>query len=251
MVEKRPLLTVIIPVFNERSTIREIISRVQAVPISKQIIVVDDGSTDGTTELLREISDSSVKVLFHADNRGKGAAIRTALPHAEGKVTVIQDGDLEYDPMDFLKLIQPILRGEADVVYGSRWHKGAGVSYKRYLLGGRLLSAIVGILYGGRIDDEPVCYKMFRTEILKRLDLKCKGFDFCPEVTAKVLRLGYKIHQLPIRYMPRSFEEGKKICWKDGLFGIWTLIKWRVMPFGAKGKGGKTVRRRGELSPPP
>jgi len=223
-------LSVIMPVYNERETVREILDKVQAVPIEKEILIVDDGSTDGTAELLDSLDDPGVRVLRHDRNRGKGAAIRTALEQATGEVTIIQDADLEYDPGDYEALIDPILRGEADVVYGNRWHGGTGVSYNRYLWGGRLLSALAGILFSARIRDEPTCYKALRTDLLRRLRLACKGFEFCPEVTAKVCRLGYTIHEVDIRYDPRSFEAGKKIRWHDGVRAIWTLVKWRFLP---------------------
>jgi len=222
------------PVFNERDTVRRIVAAVEAVPVPKEIIIVDDGSTDGSRDILRNLKLQAGRVIFHDRNRGKGAAVRTALRYATGELAIIQDADLEYDPMDYLKLMRLILEGQADVVYGSRWHRGAGVSYRRYLWGGRLLSALVGILYGCRIHDEPTCYKMFRTHILKGLELESEGFDFCPEVTAKVLRLGYRIRQVPISYRPRGFEEGKKISWKDGLTAIWTLVKWRLLPVKEK-----------------
>jgi len=223
-------LSVIVPVYNERATVLPLLRRVLAVPIEKEVIVVDDGSTDGSADLVHTLHAPGLKVIHHTGNMGKGRAIRTGLSEAKGEVTLVQDADLEYDPDDYGRVIAPILRGEADVVYGNRWHRGSEVSYRRYLWGGRLLSALVGVLYGVRIHDEPTCYKAVRTRILKSLALRCRGFEFCPEVTAKLCRLGYKIHEVDIAYRPRPFEAGKKIRWHDGARAIWTLIKWRVLP---------------------
>ncbi|MBM4083013.1 MAG: glycosyltransferase, partial [Planctomycetes bacterium] len=165
---------------------------------------------------------------FHPANRGKGAAIRAALEAATGDLIVIQDGDLEYDPNDYLKLIRLIEQQGASVAYGNRWHPGnKRISYRRYLLGGRLLTTLANVLYDADIHDEPTCYKMFRAEVIKGLKLTCERFEFCPEVTAKVRRLGYRIHEAPISYAPRGFAEGKKIRWHDGLEAIWVLCKCR------------------------
>lgn len=223
-------LSVIMPVYNEAATIAESVGRVAAaqVPIPKELIIVDDGSTDGTRELLSRIQPDVATVLFHERNLGKGAAIRTALEHVSGEIVIIQDADLEYDPADYPALIRPILDGTAQVVYGSRVLKaGNPYSYLRFYLGGRLLSWIANLLYGIRITDEPTCYKVFRRDLLKGLDLECRGFEFCPEVTAKVARRGIPIYEVPIHYRPRSTREGKKICWKDGLYAIWILVKYR------------------------
>lgn len=223
-------LSVIMPVYNERATVLEMLDKVRAAPIDKEIVIVDDGSTDGTADLLENAEAEGVTVIRHSENMGKGMAIRTGLKAATGEVTIIQDADLEYDPNDYPKLVSPILNGDADVVYGNRWHAGTGVSYTRYLWGGRFLSALVGILYGARIHDEPTCYKAMRTSVLKSLDLRCRRFEFCPEVTAKVCRLGCRIREVSIRYRPRTFEAGKKIRWHDGVQAVWTLIKWRFLP---------------------
>lgn len=218
------------PVYNERGNLVEILNRVQAVPIEKEIIIVDDGSTDGTRQILRDIKGQNVKVILHERNQGKGAAIKTGLTEATGDIVIIQDGDLEYDPMDYLKLIPLIQSGEAQVVYGSRTLGGNKRSYHRYYWGGQFVTLVTNILYGLKITDEPTCYKMFKREIIDRIKLDCTGFEFCPEVTAKVVRLGYTIHEVPISYHPRSFEEGKKIKWRDGLIAIWTLLKYRFLP---------------------
>ncbi|NOZ24163.1 MAG: glycosyltransferase family 2 protein [Planctomycetes bacterium] len=229
-------LSVVMPVYNERDTLPEIVEKVRAAPMEKEIIIVDDGSTDGSREFLRALDLPDVKVIHHERNQGKGMAIRTGLEAVMGDVVIIQDADLEYDPSDYEKVVGPILRGEGDVVYGNRWHGGTGISYRRYLWGGRLLSALVGLLYGVRIHDEPTCYKAIRTSVLKSLDLECRGFEFCAEVTAKLCRLRYTIHEVDIRYHPRSFESGKKIRWYHGAHAVWTLIKWRMLPVKGRGK---------------
>jgi len=223
-------LSIIVPAFNESATIKSLLERVLAVDLPKEVIVVDDGSTDTTASLVERFADRGVKLLRHAHNRGKGAAIRTGLDAMTGDVVIIQDADLEYDPNDYPAVIGPIVRGEASVVYGNRWHRGTGVSYRRYLWVGRLLTLVANLLYNARINDEPTCYKAFRTDVLKRIRLCADGFDFCPEVTAKVRRLGYRIHEVPIAYRPRSFEQGKKICWTDGLTALWVLVKLRLLP---------------------
>jgi len=218
------------PVYNERDTLNEILSRVQAVPVKKEIIIVDDGSTDGTRQILKNIKGGNIKVILHERNQGKGAAIRTGLREATGDIVIIQDADLEYDPMDYLKLIPLIQSGEAQVVYGSRTLGSKKRSYHRYYWGGQLITFVANVLYRLKITDEPTCYKMFKKDLIDRIQLDCKGFEFCPEVTAKVARLGYTIHEVPISYHPRSFEQGKKIKWKDGLIAIWTLLKYRFLP---------------------
>lgn len=223
-------LSVIVPAYNESATIRALLERVMAVELPKEVIVVDDGSTDGTAAIAAAFAPQGVRVLKHDRNRGKGAAIRTGLAAATGDVVIVQDADLEYDPNDYHALLKPIADGRADVVYGNRWHSGTGVSYKRYLLGGRLLTLVTNLLYHAGINDEPTCYKAFRTEVLRRIKLAAEGFEFCPEVTAKVLRLGYEIHEAPISYQPRTFEQGKKIRWTDGLIALFVLAKYRVWP---------------------
>lgn len=224
------LLSVIMPVYNERNTLSKILNEVKAVPINKEIIIVDDGSTDGSQQMMRDLKGENIKTIFHERNQGKGAAIKTGLREATGDIVIIQDADLEYDPMDYLKLIPIVESGEAKVVYGSRTIGSKERSYYRYYWGGQLLTFLANILYGLNITDEPTCYKMFKKEVIDRIQLDCTGFEFCPEVTAKVARLGYPIHEVPISYYPRSIKEGKKIKWKDGMIGIWTLIKYRILP---------------------
>jgi glycosyltransferase involved in cell wall biosynthesis len=241
-------ISVIIPAYNEAATIQEILKRVrEAPPKDKQIIVVDDGSTDGTSQILKNIEEKeaaqtsssqheSIKIIYQPKNYGKGSAIKAALPFVQGEIIIIQDADLEYDPKDYPELIKPIEEGKAEVVYGSRiladrlWKKEKNklrIPYFRYYIGGRFLSFLTSILYRAKITDESTGYKVFKKEVLMNLNLKCKGFEFCPEVTAKVLKKGYKIYEVPIHYTPRLIEEGKKIRWYDGLIAIWMLIKHR------------------------
>ena len=227
-------LSIIMPVFNEQETILAIIARVMALPIQKELIIVDDASIDGTTEILRAYDESkekdqAISILFHTNNKGKAGAIKTGLKMATGDVIAIQDADLEYDPNDLLKLVSLIERGEAEVVYGSRYLKKKEEKniYYSFKLGVRVLSITTNILYRQNITDEATCYKVFKADILKRIPLQYNRFEFCPEVTAKVSKLGYKIKELPINYFPRSFEQGKKIGWRDGAKALWVLIKIR------------------------
>jgi hypothetical protein len=229
-----PILTVVIPAFNEEATIDELLRRVVAAPYTKQIIVVDDGSKDRTAEIVRRWEDrGEVELLQHATNRGKGAAIRTALEHAQGQFTIIQDADLEYDPQDYARVIQPLLDGSASVVYGSRYFhfRGrAGRARRRLSMlrcGVGLLNWCVRLLYGAKLTDEATCYKAFPTSGLRAMQLECERFEFCPEVTAKACRMGLAIAEVPIRYDPRTTQEGKKFRWRDGLEALWCLWKWR------------------------
>lgn len=225
-------LSIIMPVYNEAATIREIVDKVMAVPLAIQLIIVNDASTDSTADILtHEIQGkySTILILHHSVNSGKGAAIKTAIPLCTGDVITIQDGDLETEPNDLVSLLAPIERGEAQVVYGSRYLNAKEEHlYRFYQLGGRLLSWMVNILYGQNITDEPACYKLFRADILKGIKLDYNRFEFCPEVTAKVSKLGYKIMELPMNYYPRSFAEGKKLSWRDGLKAMWVLVKYRL-----------------------
>lgn len=223
-------LSVIIPVYNEKRTIRPLLDRIGRVPIpvEKEVIIVDDGSTDGTRRVLEGLPSTSAIILFHKVNRGKGAAVKTGLEIASGDIVLIQDGDLEYDPSEYPKLIQPILDQKTRVVYGSRILGKNRASYFRYYWGGRFLSLLTSCLYGIRVTDEPTGYKVFDSVLLKGLELECKGFEFCPEVTAKVSRLGQAITEVPISYTPRSIHEGKKIRWIDGVIALWTLFKYRT-----------------------
>lgn len=224
-------LSVIMPVFNEKKTIREIIAKVQAVPIEKELVIVDDASTDGTRDILKEYENTpGIKVYYHEKNKGKTGAIRTGIPHTTGEIISIQDGDLETDPNDFVALTEPIKKGEAQVVYGSRYlHRTEKSLYFAYKFGARFLSVVVNIMYGQNITDEATCYKVFRADILKQIPLTYDRFEFCPEVTAKVSKMGYKIKELPMNYYPRSFDEGKKMNWRDGIKALWVLIKFRFI----------------------
>lgn len=224
-------LSIIMPAYNEIDTIAEIIKRVMAVKIPKELIIIDDGSKDGTRDFLSKIKHPSIKVVFHKKNQGKGAAIRTGLAKATGDIIIIQDSDLEYDPEDYHKLIKPILAGKSKVVYGTRFprSKNRPPLSNKFFLANRILTHTTNILFGADITDEPTCYKVFSSEVFKRVKLKCQRFEFCPEVTAKVLRKGYKILEVPIAYHPRSVEEGKKINWKDAFEGFWTLVKYRFV----------------------
>ena len=220
-------LSIIIPAYNEEKTIGEIIKRVKAqrINMEKEIIVVDDGSIDGTYGILSKISE--IKLLRHDTNRGKGRAIRTGLNVARGDFVLIQDADLELNPADYPELIRPVMENNARVVYGSRnLGKNRGKSML-YYNGGRFITFLANILYGINISDEPIGYKLFKTNLLKDLKLECERFEFCPEVTAKIAKRKIKIHEVPVRYNPRSLKEGKKLRVSDGLQAAWVLIKYR------------------------
>jgi dolichol-phosphate mannosyltransferase len=223
-------VSVLIPAFNESRTLARCLEAVYGRNPGRdlEVIVVDDGSTDGTYKAALAAVKNGGRVLKHEKNAGKGSAIRTALAAATGDVVLIQDADLEYDPADYAAVLKPFEEGRAEVVYGSRNRKSEnGRSYSSYYWGGRLLSWWTNILYGSSITDEATCYKAFKTPLLKSLDLQCTGFEFCPEATAKVLRRGIKIVEVPISYAPRSIEDGKKIRWYDGAIHLWTLLKLR------------------------
>ncbi|MBI3299987.1 MAG: glycosyltransferase family 2 protein [Elusimicrobia bacterium] len=225
-------LSVLIPVYNEARTIARVIDEVvrKNADLDLELVVVDDGSTDGTHEALKTLNHPKVKLFAHEKNSGKGAAIRTAIKHATGDIIIIQDADLEYDPGDYKALLEPIIKGEADVVYGSRMlKKDYKISYWRYHLGGRLVSLWTNLMFGSALTDQPTCYKVFKADLLKSFDLECTGFEFCSEVTALVLKKGIPIVELPIAYNPRSITEGKKIRWTDGVIAIWTLTKHRFL----------------------
>jgi len=220
-------LSVVIPVYNEKDTILKVIKRVEDIKINKEIIIVDDCSNDGTREILKK-SDLGAKILFHEGNKGKGAAIRTALSRVTGDIVIIQDADLEYDPQDFYELIKPITSGKAEVVYGSRFRGNKKGMYFSHMLGTKFFNLLVYLLYHQKISDESTCYKAFKTSVLKNLNLQCNGFEFCPEVTAKLMKRGYKIFEVPISYAGRRFKSGKKVTWKDGFMVIWTLLKYKL-----------------------
>jgi len=224
-----PELTVIIPILNEEKTIQDIVNRVLAVDLDLDIIIVDDGSDDETPKILKFLESDKIRVLTHSSNQGKGAAIRTATPHIQGNYAIIQDGDLEYDPQDFIPLMDAIKNQKARVVYGSRILSNSRMSYLRYWLGGRGVTWFTNLIFRSRLTDEPTCYKLFESDLLKSLDLKCTGFEFCPEVTGKILKQGIPILEVPIKYSPRSIEDGKKIRWQDGVIALWVLFKIRFL----------------------
>ena len=222
-------LTVIMPVFNERATVAEVIRRMRAVdvPLTLQIIAVDDGSSDGSDKVLGALEDSTVRVLRHKRNQGKGAAVRTALAESRGDLVLIQDADLEYDPNDWPKLLDPILRGKARVVYGSRFTGERKNMLPLHWVGNRLLSVVTNVLYSSTLSDMETCYKLFDAQVLEGLTIESDRFDFEPEITAKILRRGYRIYEVPISYAGREHDEGKKITWRDGFGALRALIKFR------------------------
>lgn len=227
------LLTVIVPVYNERPTIERVLQQLLEAPYpDKEIIVVDDGSEDGTAVILeRWTGRPNILVLRHECNRGKGAAVRTALAHASGTIAIIQDADLEYDPDDWPRLIEPIRRGEAVVVYGSRYLRPSrSLLWNRFRIAVLLLNLLVRLLYGRRLSDEATCYKAMPTELFRALELRAQRFELCPEITAKICRLGLPILEVAISYQPRTTLEGKKIGWRDAFSTVWTLIRWRFLP---------------------
>jgi glycosyltransferase involved in cell wall biosynthesis len=221
-------LSVVIPVFNEENTVREILRRVAAVDIPKEVIVVNDGSTDNTSALLQEQKLADVKVVEQPKNMGKGAAVRTGFAQATGDIVIIQDADLELDPQEYPRLIEPLLAGRTDVVYGSRYMRGkvAGQPWLNYLAN-RFLVMATNLLYNASLTDMETCYKVLRGEVAQSLDLRSARFEIEPEITAKLLKRGYHILEVPISYRPRSARQGKKIGWRDGLTTLFTLLKCR------------------------
>jgi glycosyltransferase involved in cell wall biosynthesis len=223
-------VSVVIPVYNEVSTIREIVARVQAVDLDKEIIIVDDGSTDGTRELLQEISlaQKNVRVFYHDRNQGKGAALRTGFEVTTGDIVIIQDADLEYDPREYPVLLEPILDGRADVVYGSRFLGGPHrVLFFWHYLGNKFLTLLSNALTNLNLTDMETCYKVFRREVLNDIQLKSNRFGFEPEFTAKIAKKGFRIYETSISYSGRTYAEGKKIGWKDGVKAIFAIVWFR------------------------
>ena len=224
-------LSVIVPVFNERSTVAEIVRRMRSVelPVEREIVVVDDGSDDGTGDVLTQLRDSTVRVVKHARNQGKGAAIRTGLESSSGDLVLVQDADLEYDPDDWPRLLAPVLKGRARVVYGSRFTGERRNMLFLHWVGNRFLSLVTNVLYNSTLSDMETCYKLFDRRVLDGVRLRADRFDFEPEFTAKVLRRGIRIYEVPISYAGREPSEGKKITWHDGVIALWTLVKYRVV----------------------
>jgi glycosyltransferase involved in cell wall biosynthesis len=225
------LLSVIVPVFNERSTVAEVIRRIRAVtlPFDVEVIVVDDGSSDGTDKVLQALGDSTIRVIDHKVNLGKGAAVRTGMEAIRGDLVLVQDADLEYDPNDWAKLIEPILRGKAKVVYGSRFTGERKNMLPLHWIGNRFLSLLTNLLYSSTLSDMETCYKLFDRKVLEGLTIESDRFEFEPEITAKVLRRGYRIYEVPISYAGREPDEGKKITWRDGFGAVKALVKYRFV----------------------
>jgi len=226
-----PAVSIILPAYNEQDTLAQVIDRLLDLPLDKEVIVVDDHSTDNTWSIAASYGDRIVAI-HQPKNQGKGAAIRAALEVAKGEVSVIQDADLEYVPEELPSLVQPILDGKADVVYGSRFLRGINKSMALpNKIVNKLLVWAVRILFFRKISDEATCYKAVRTIYLRKMHLVCNRFEFCPEVTAKAIRMGLDIHELPISYAPRSKAAGKKIRWTDGVEAFWTLLRHRFSKF--------------------
>jgi len=241
-------LSIIMPVYNEIHTIAEIVRRVRAVELAvpvgfgpedgtifefqREIVIVDDGSTDGTRERLRALrDDADTVIVFHERNQGKGAAVRTGLQHAGGDVMLIQDADLEYDPREYPALLQPIVEERSKVVYGSRFRGGpTKAMFFWHMVGNRFVTLVTNLLYNTILSDMETCYKVFTREVADRIDLKSPRWGFDPEITAQILKRGYRIYEVPISYTGREFAEGKKLNWRDGFVVLWTLIKCRFTP---------------------
>jgi dolichol-phosphate mannosyltransferase len=227
-------LSVIIPVYNEEKTVAKIVKQVLAEKTPKEVIIVDDGSTDQTREIIKKLKDNRIKKLFHAKNSGKGAAIRTGIKNAIGEILLIQDADLEYDPKYYQELLRPIALGQSKVVYGTRlktlpfrlWGQDKTPFPLHYLVN-RFLSALTNLLYGSNLTDMETCYKMISKDIYQKLNLISNRFEIEPEITAKILKMGYSILEVPITTKPRSYQEGKKIKAKDAFIAVWTLFKHR------------------------
>jgi glycosyltransferase involved in cell wall biosynthesis len=223
-----PLLSVVMPVYNERDTIEEIIHRVLAVPLRIELVVVDDGSKDGTRDILARLAEElKFKLIFQPKNGGKGAALRRGFEEVTGDLVVIQDADLEYSPEEFPELIDLICQGRADVVYGSRFLGRHRVFLFTHYAGNRLLTLITNVLYNTMLTDMETCYKVMRTEVLRSMTLEADGFGIEPELTAKIFKRQYRVYEVPITYDGRGYDEGKKITWRDGVVALWVLLKYR------------------------
>lgn len=225
------MISIVIPVYNEKNTIEAIIRKVNALAFDKELIVVDDGSTDGTREILERLDIAGLKKAFLPKNSGKGSALRKGFELVTGDIVAIQDADMEYDPQEIKLLAEPIIRGVADVVYGSRLSGGRPqrVYMFWHLVGNKLLSLMANVLYNTTLSDIETCYKVFKSSILKEIKLKSKRFEIEPELTAKFCKNKYRIYEVPISYYGRSYDEGKKISWKDGFIALWTLLKYRFV----------------------
>ncbi len=221
-------ISVVMPIYNERATIAEILRRVRAVELDKEIICVDDHSTDGTWDILQEeVQVPGTRVFRHPKNLGKGAAVRTGLEQVQGDVVIIQDADLEYDPQDYHALLRPIESGRSKVVYGSRFQGAHSAMFFWHLVGNRLLTLVANILFNAALSDMETCYKVFTAEVAQRLRLRSERWGFDPEITARILKMGYRIYEVPISYSSREFYEGKKISWRDGFTVLATIVRYR------------------------
>ncbi|MBU0485631.1 MAG: glycosyltransferase family 2 protein [Proteobacteria bacterium] len=224
-------LSIVIPIFNEKNTIGEILKTVRATPYRKEIILVDDGSTDGTREILRELDQPDLKIILHSHNQGKGAALKSGFAAASGDIVIIQDADLEYDPREYPVLIQPILDHKADVVYGSRFagHGAHRVIYFWHYVGNRFLTLLSNLFTNLNLSDMETCYKVFRREVLENFTINEKRFGVEPEITAKIAKIQrIRIYEVPISYYGRTYEEGKKIGWKDGIKAVWCILRYNI-----------------------
>ncbi len=225
-------LSVVMPVYNEKDTIKEMVEKVLSIGIVKELIIVDDGSVDGTRDMLKAMSSNpKVKVILHQKNQGKGAALRTGFKEVTGDVAVIQDADLEYEPEEFKEMIIPIQKGKADVVYGSRltFARPQRAYLFTHRIGNKIVTLFAGILYNTTLTDIETCYKMFRADLLKGMNIRSAGFEVEPELTAKLLKKKLRIYEVPISYYGRSYEEGKKIHWWHIFGALWTLLKYRFV----------------------
>jgi glycosyltransferase involved in cell wall biosynthesis len=225
-----PRLSVVMPVYNERGTVEEIIRRVLAVPLRVELIVVDDGSTDGTRDLLGQLQQElGFRLVLQVRNQGKGAALRSGFREVTGDLVVIQDADLEYSPEELPQLIELICEGRADVVYGSRFLGRHRVFLFSHYLGNRVVTLLTNILYNTMLTDMETCYKVMRAEIVREMDLRSNGFGIEPEMTAKIFKRGHRVYEVPITYDGRGYDQGKKITWRDGIVALWVLLKYRVI----------------------
>jgi dolichol-phosphate mannosyltransferase len=228
-------VSIVIPVYNEFRTFSQVLERVRQAPLpagcEKEIIVIDDGSTDGTAQALADVTHRTIS------HSGKGSAIRTGIGLATGDIVLIQDGDLEYDPNDYARILEPIAAGRADIVYGSRFLGKPAAMALANRIANRALTAAANLLYSAHLTDEATAYKAFRTEVLRSIPLECRRFEFCPEVTAKARRMGYRIHEVPVSYNARGIADGKKIRARDGWEALWTLVRCRFAPLTPRGQG--------------
>ena len=231
MTGSAPLVSILIPVYNEARYLEQVLRKVQAAPLDKEIVAVDDGSADGTKGILARLAgELPLRVLTHERNQGKGQAVRSAIAASRGTILLIQDADLEYDPADYPALLAPLLEGRAEIVYGSRFLGRRVASYRLHRLGNWLITAMVNVLFGTSLTDVETCYKAFRRETVAGLPLRARGFEFEVEVTCKLLRSGRRIAEIPVSYFGRTYAEGKKITWKDGVQALWVILCCRLNP---------------------